>query len=288
MKQLNAFTPSKQGIFTPRETKSIKIYFQEINKIGTFGNSNDEKLCAIIANNGNERAKEELITRNLKFVVSVSKQYIRNGVELEDLISEGNLGILDAAKKFDSNENVKFISFAVWYILKRIRRFIELHKTNIRVPSNKLNSFKSINKKLSVLENIEFRKVMPEELLDVYDDVDLKEIQNYLDFNNYSVDSLNTEINDDGNQLIDIIIPENQILTDDYIINNEEITLLNGVLLKLEPRERDVIMMSFGINYPYEMTLDEIGERLNISRERVRTIKQKVMRKLRLKLEKFN
>ena len=91
-----------------------------------------------------------------------------------------------------------------------------------------------------------------------------------------------------GNQLIDIIIPENQILTDDYIINNEEITLLNGVLLKLEPRERDVIMMSFGINYPYEMTLDEIGERLNISRERVRTIKQKVMRKLRLKLEKFN
>lgn len=270
-----------EGI-TTRETASFKQYLREVATIELFETADEEAECATRAARGDVKAINELVRRNLRFVISVSKQYVKSNVTLEDLVNEGNIGLIEAANKFDPTQGNKFISYAVWYIRKEILRFLYLNERQVRVPNNKLNGVASLKKIVHNLEQKLGRNVFINDILESDEGSKLTaaEIVGLYDIADGHAHSIDTPINEDGSTLHEIM-GSTEFKPNDYALTNqEEHARLEQLLDTLDDTSVKVLKMYFGIGYHYEMNLLDIGDEIGVSRERVRQIKQAAINKL--------
>lgn len=252
---------------------SVAKYFKDVKKSSPL-TIDEEVVLAIKIKNGDEEAKQKLIKANLKFVVSIAKEYQGQGLPLCDLISEGNYGLIKAASKFDHTRGFKFISYAVWWIRQSILQSLNDNARMVRLPTNIINKLNKINKEIAKFENQNEREPIYGEMDEEEYDFDL--------FNGFPrTTSLNQHINEEGDELIELIEGESVDL-DAMDINERIKDELNKTLCFLDDREKEIIESYFGINTECEsMTLEAIGEKYNLTKERIRQIKHKALRKLR-------
>ena len=228
---------------------------------------------------GDREALEKLTKANLRFVVSVAKQYQNQGLSLPDLINEGNLGLIKAAEKFDETRGFKFISYAVWWIRQSILQALAEQSRIVRLPLNQVGSLNKISKAFSRFEQENERKPSPEELADLLDmPVDKVGDTMKVSGRHISVDAPFVEGED--NSLLDVLVNDDSPMADRGLVNESLSREIERALSTLTEREKDIIQMFFGIGCQ-EMTLEEIGDRFNLTRERVRQIKEKAIRRLR-------
>ena len=251
---------------TNRESASLDKYLQEIGREELISVEEEVELAGRIRN-GDRAALEKLTKSNLRFVVSVAKQYQNQGLSLPDLINEGNLGLIKAAEKFDETRGFKFISYAVWWIRQSILQALAEQSRIVRLPLNQVGSMNKINKAYQRFEQEHERKPSAEELAET-----LK-----MSGRHVSVDAPFVEGED--NSLIDVMVNEDSPNADRGLINESLSTEIDRALQTLTPREADILRKFFGIGRA-EMTLEEIGDELHLTRERVRQIKEKAIRKL--------
>lgn len=263
---------------TNRETASLEKYLQEIGKEELLTVDEEVELAQRIRM-GDRKALERLTKANLRFVVSVAKQYQNQGLSLPDLINEGNVGLIKAAEKFDETRGFKFISYAVWWIRQSILQAIAEQSRIVRLPLNQVGSVNKINRVLNKFEQENERRPSLEEISektnlpeDKIDDA-LKVTGRHV-----SVDAPFAEGED--NNLLDVMVNDDAPMADKTLVMESLRAEINTVLKCLNERERNVIEAFFGINQP-EMTLDEIGTKYGLTRERVRQIKEKAIRRLR-------
>lgn len=265
---------------TNRESQSIEKYLQEIGKEDLLTPEEEVELARRIRQ-GDQTALEKLTRANLRFVVSVAKQYQNSSLSLNDLINEGNLGLVKAAQKFDETRGFKFISYAVWWIRQSIIQALAEHSRMVRLPLNKVGSLTKINKVFSELEQKFQREPTPEEVAAVMG-VTVEEVEATLGISARHV-SMDAPFTDgESNSLIDVLQNENAEMADkklDYFDSLKDET--ERTLASLTDREREVIKLFFGIGVEHPMTLEDIGEQLGITRERIRQIKDKAITKLR-------
>ena len=263
---------------TNRESQSLDKYLQEIGKEELVSVEEEVELAQRIKK-GDRKALEKLTKANLRFVVSVAKQYQNQGLSLPDLINEGNVGLIKAAEKFDETRGFKFISYAVWWIRQSILQAIAEQSRIVRLPLNQVGSVNKINKVLNKFEQEYERKPSIEE---ISEKVDLPEdkIDDVLKINSrhVSVDAPFADGEDNG--LLDVLVNGDSPMADKSLVLESLRAEINTALQALNERERNVIEAFFGINQP-EMTLDEIGTKYGLTRERVRQIKEKAIRRLR-------
>lgn len=263
---------------TNRESQSLDKYLQEIGKEELVSVEEEVELAQRIKK-GDRKALEKLTKANLRFVVSVAKQYQNQGLSLPDLINEGNVGLIKAAEKFDETRGFKFISYAVWWIRQSILQAIAEQSRIVRLPLNQVGSVNKINKVLNKFEQEYERKPSIEE---ISEKVDLPEdkIDDVLKINSrhVSVDAPFADGEDNG--LLDVLVNDDSPMADKSLVLESLGAEINTALQALNERERNVIEAFFGINQP-EMTLDEIGTKYGLTRERVRQIKEKAIRRLR-------
>lgn len=265
---------------TNRESQSIEKYLQEIGKEDLLTPEEEVHLARRIRA-GDQSALEKLTRANLRFVVSVAKQYQNNSLSLNDLINEGNLGLVKAAQKFDETRGFKFISYAVWWIRQSIIQALAEHSRMVRLPLNKVGSLTKINKVFAELEQKFQREPTPDEVAHVMG-VTVEEVQATLGIaaRHVSMDAPFTD--GESNSLMDVIENVNADQADrrlDYTESLKDET--ERTLSSLTDREREVIKLFFGIGVEHPMTLEDIGEQLGITRERIRQIKDKAITKLR-------
>ncbi len=270
-----------QKQITNRESQSLDKYLQEIGKIPLLSMEEEAELARRIRQ-GDEEALEKLVKANLRFVVSVAKQYQNQGLPLMDLISEGNLGLIKAAKRFDETRGFKFISYAVWWIRQSILQALAEQSRIVRLPLNRVGALNKINKVFAKLEQEYEREPSPEEIAEALQGtLSPEEVAEIMRQSGRHV-SLDSPIAPgEDTRFIDVLenpdLPQpDQILM--YESLRQEIT---KALATLEEREAQILRMHFGIDQRYPMTLDEIAEKLGLTRERVRQIKEKAIRKLR-------
>ena len=263
---------------TNRESEALEKYLQEIGKEELISIEEEVELAAKIRK-GDQKDLERLTKANLRFVVSVAKQYQNQGLSLSDLINEGNLGLIKAAEKFDETRGFKFISYAVWWIRQSILQAIAEQSRIVRLPLNQVGSVNKINRLLNRFEQEYERKPSVEELSER---IDLPEdkIDEAININgkHVSVDAPFTD--SDENTLLDVLINNDAPAADKQLFIESLRQEINKALEGLNERERNIIEAFFGINQP-EMTLDEIGTKYHLTRERVRQIKEKAIRRLR-------
>ncbi len=263
---------------TNRESEALEKYLQEIGKEELISIEEEVELAARIRN-GDQKALERLTKANLRFVVSVAKQYQNQGLSLPDLINEGNLGLIKAAEKFDETRGFKFISYAVWWIRQSILQAIAEQSRIVRLPLNQVGSVNKINKLLSRFEQENERRPSVEE---ISERIDLPEdkIDEAINISgkHVSVDAPFTD--SDENSLLDVLVNDDAPSADKQLFVESLRLEINKALEGLNERERSIIEAFFGINQP-EMTLEEIGAKFNLTRERVRQIKEKAIRHLR-------
>ena len=265
---------------TNRESQSLEKYLQEIGKVELISPEEEVKL-AVRIKQGDQLALERLTKANLRFVVSVAKQYQNQGLSLPDLINEGNLGLIKAAQRFDETRGFKFISYAVWWIRQSILQALAEQSRIVRLPLNKVGLTNRINKAYSQLEQEFEREPSPEELAEILD-IDTEEVAATLGVaaRHVSMDSPLSE--GEENTLIDVLENPNADSTDGQIIHNESLKLeIERSLHTLTDRQQDVIRFFFGIGVDHPMSLEDIGEKFSLTRERVRQIKDKAITKLR-------
>jgi len=271
---------------TTIESESLRAYFKEVSKIKMFATKEDEYDCALKAFNGDEDAIRELTTKNLRFVISVAKKYVSHNASLGDLINEGNIGLQEAAKRFDPDQGVKFISYGVWYIRKEIMLYLSNLTNTIKLPSNKLNKLPKFKEAINTLTQGLGREVEISELLDNIDGFTEKEIENLLEISKIktsSMDKVLRGVSHDGDTLHDVLISTDMPDTDSLIIDTQKEELFNNLLSSINPIQEKVVRMYYGIGYEYGRNLEEIGIELEVSRERVRQIKEKGLIALRIK-----
>jgi RNA polymerase primary sigma factor len=265
--------------FTNRENQSLDKYLQEIGKINLLTTEQEIEL-AIRIKKGDQPALENLAKANLRFVVSVAKQYQNQGLSLGDLINEGNLGLLRAAKRFDETRGFKFISYAVWWIRQSILQALAEQSRIVRLPLNRVGALTKIGKAYSNLEQEFEREPNAEELAKELD-MDAAEITEALKMSGRHVSMDAPFTQGEENSLLDIIESELQP-SPDYILMDESLKAeIERALSTLSEREAEVIKLYFGLDKENSLTLEEIGERFNLTRERVRQIKEKAIRRLR-------
>ena len=265
---------------TNRESQSIEKYLQEIGKEDLLTPEEEVDLARRIRA-GDQTALEKLTRANLRFVVSVAKQYQNNSLSLNDLINEGNLGLVKAAQKFDETRGFKFISYAVWWIRQSIIQALAEHSRLVRLPLNKVGSLTKINKAFSDLEQKYQREPTPEELA-ILLEIPVEEVEATLGISarHVSMDAPFTE--GESNALIDVLNNPNAEKTDIALEYRESLQMeTDRILATLTDREKEVIKLFFGIGVEHPMTLEDIGESLGITRERIRQIKDKAITKLR-------
>ena len=263
---------------TNRESASLDKYLQEIGKEDLITVEEEVELAQRIRK-GDQKALEKLTRANLRFVVSVAKQYQNQGLSLPDLINEGNLGLIKAAEKFDETRGFKFISYAVWWIRQSILQALAEQSRIVRLPLNQVGSLNKINKAFSRFEQENERRPSPEELADSLDLPAEKVVDTLrVSGRHISVDAPFVEGED--NSLLDVLVNDDSPIADRTLINESLSTEVERALSTLTERERDIIKLFFGIN-TQEMTLEEIGEKFGLTRERVRQIKEKAIRRLR-------
>ena len=256
---------------TNRESASLDKYLQEIGREELITVDREVELAGRIRN-GDRAALEELVRSNLRFVVSVAKQYQNQGLSLPDLINEGNLGLIKAAEKFDETRGFKFISYAVWWIRQSILQAL------VRLPLNQVGSMNKINKAYQRFEQEHERKPSAEELAEMLD-IPVDKIAETLKMSGRHVSVDAPFVEGEDNSLIDVMVNEDSPNADRGLINESLSTEIGRALATLTPREADILRKFFGIGTP-EKTLEEIGDELHLTRERVRQIKEKAIRKL--------
>jgi len=265
---------------TNRESDSLEKYLQEISKVEMI-RPDEEATLAELIRKGDQRALDKLTKANLRFVVSVAKQYQNQGLSLSDLINEGNLGLIKAAQRFDETKGFKFISYAVWWIRQSILQALAEQSRIVRLPLNKVGLNSKINKAFSLLEQEFERPPTPEEIAQ-YLDIEVDEVVSTLNMGNkhLSMDQPITE-GEDGS-LIDMLENENAVKTDNKLINDDSLNIeLERSLNTLTPRQKEVVIYFFGIGVDHPLSLEDLGEKYNLTRERVRQIKDKAILKLR-------
>lgn len=265
---------------TNRESPSLEKYLQEIGKVELISPDEEVQLCALIKK-GDKKALDRLVKGNLRFVVSVSKQYQGQGLSLPDLINEGNLGLIKAVEKFDATRGFKFISFAVWWIRQNILQAIAMNARMVRLPLNKVSLQNRIRKTHSMLEQKLDRAPSPEEVAEAMN-VDLEEITGSLSTSNHHV-SLDVPLSEDGDgTLLDTIENPNAESTDGELHHSESLkTELNRSFQTLTERQKETLCYFFGIGVDHPMSLDDIAQKFELTPERVRQIKDKAITKLR-------
>lgn len=274
---------------TNRETVSLDKYLQDISKEAMITPQQEVEL-AIRIREGDHKALDTLTRANLRFVVSVAKQYQNQGLTLSDLINEGNLGLIKAAQRFDETRGFKFISYAVWWIRQSILQALAEHARIVRLPLNKIGAINKINKAYSELEQTNEREPSLEEIADLTD-ISIKEIEDSFNNNSRHV-SMDAPFSDDENSgnMYDLLTNEDDDMPDSGLINDSLKKEITRALSNLSPREADVVKLYFGIdgNGKTTLTLEEIGERFDLTRERVRQIKEKAIKRLKFSSKNAN
>ena len=259
--------------------ESLDQYLQEIGDEGLLSAEEEVELARRIKR-GDQRALERLTKANLRFVVSVAKQYQNRGLSLGDLINEGNLGLIKAAKRFDETKGFKFISYAVWWIRQAILQALAEQSRIVRLPLNRVGALHKIGKAFSGLEQEFGREPSPMEIADELD-MPAHEVMDTLKISSRHL-SLDAPFNDDNeNRLLDVLEDEMQPSPDEALMNDSLRQEVKKALKTLSPREAEVISLYFGIGREFPMTLEEIGGRFGLTRERVRQIKEKAIARLR-------
>ncbi|MCT4672780.1 MAG: sigma-70 family RNA polymerase sigma factor [Prolixibacteraceae bacterium] len=263
---------------TNRESASLDKYLQEIGKEELITVEEEVELAQRIKK-GDQAALEKLTRANLRFVVSVAKQYQNQGLTLPDLINEGNLGLIKAAEKFDETRGFKFISYAVWWIRQSILQALAEQSRIVRLPLNQVGSLNKINKAFSKFEQEHERKPSPEELAETLD-LPADKVSDTLRVSGRHVSVDAPFVDGEDNSLLDVLVNDDSPNADRSLIGESLAKEIERSLATLTEREADIIRMFFGIGCQ-EMTLEEIGERFGLTRERVRQIKEKAIRRLR-------
>ncbi len=263
---------------TNRESASLDKYLQEIGREDLVTVEEEVELAGRIRN-GDHAALEKLTKANLRFVVSVAKQYQNQGLSLPDLINEGNLGLIKAAEKFDETRGFKFISYAVWWIRQSILQALAEQSRIVRLPLNQVGSMNKITKAFQRFEQEHERKPSAEELAEVLD-IPVEKIADTLKMSGRHVSVDAPFVEGEDNCLIDVMVNEDSPNADRGLITESLKTEIDRALSTLTPREADILRKFFGIGMP-DKTLEEIGEDLNLTRERVRQIKEKAIEKLK-------
>ena len=263
---------------TNRESASLDKYLQEIGREELVSPEEEVELAQRIRK-GDQEALEKLTRANLRFVVSVAKQYQNQGLSLPDLINEGNLGLIKAAEKFDETRGFKFISYAVWWIRQSILQALAEQSRIVRLPLNQVGSLNRINKALGKFEQENERQPSTEELSEMID-IPKDKIADTLRVSGRHVSVDAPFVEGEDNSLLDVLPNDDSPSADRGLTNESLSTEIERALQILTVREREIIKSFFGIGCQ-EMTLEEIGERLDLTRERVRQIKEKAIRKLK-------
>ncbi|HZH71932.1 MAG TPA: RNA polymerase sigma factor RpoD/SigA [Mariniphaga sp.] len=263
---------------TNRESASLDKYLQEIGKEELITVEEEVELAQRIKK-GDQTALEKLTRANLRFVVSVAKQYQNQGLSLPDLINEGNLGLIKAAEKFDETRGFKFISYAVWWIRQSILQALAEQSRIVRLPLNQVGSLNKINKAYSKFEQENERKPSPEELADSLE-LPADKVADTLRVSGRHVSVDAPFVDGEDNSLLDVLVNNDSPNADRSLIQESLAKEIYRALATLTEREADIIRLFFGIGCQ-EMTLEEIGERFGLTRERVRQIKEKAIRRLR-------
>ena len=263
---------------TNRESASLDKYLQEIGRKDLITVDEEVELAQRIKQ-GDQAALDKLVSANLRFVVSVAKQYQNQGLSLPDLIDEGNLGLIKAAQKFDETRGFKFISYAVWWIRQSILQALAEQSRIVRLPLNQVGSLNKIGKALQRFEQENERRPSASELADQLD-VPVEKIADTMKVSGRHVSVDAPFVDGEDNSLLDVL-PSDDSPMADASLNQESLAKeVNRALDQLNPRERDILKMFFGIGCQ-EMTLEEIGAKFDLTRERVRQIKEKAIRRLK-------
>lgn len=268
---------SKQ--ITNRESQSLDKYLLEIGKVDLL-TPDEEVILAQKIREGDQLSLERLTKANLRFVVSVAKQYQNQGLSLGDLINEGNLGLIKAAQRFDETRGFKFISYAVWWIRQSILQALAEQSRIVRLPLNRVGSLNKISKTFSELEQKFEREPSPEELAEVLE-ISTGEVVDTLKISGRHVSMDAPFVQGEENSLLDVLENDSEDKPDSGLINDSLRREVQRALSTLTQREADVVTLYFGLNGEHAMTLEEIGEKFNLTRERVRQIKEKAIRRLR-------
>ena len=265
---------------TNRESQSLEKYLQEIGKVELISPEEEVRLATLIKQ-GDQKALDRLTKANLRFVVSVAKQYQNQGLSLPDLINEGNLGLIKAAQRFDETRGFKFISYAVWWIRQSILQALAEQARIVRLPLNKVGLTNRIQKAYSQLEQEFEREPSAEELAEVLD-MDIEEVTSSLGINARHV-SMDTPLSEgEEGTLLDVLENTNAEKTDALLDHTQSLkTEIDRSLATLTERQKEVICFFFGIGVDHPLSLEDIGDRFNLTRERVRQIKDKAITKLK-------
>ncbi|KHJ39646.1 RNA polymerase sigma factor SigA [Pedobacter glucosidilyticus] len=263
---------------TNRESQSLDKYLHEIGKVDLI-TAEEEVILAQKIREGDQAALERLTKTNLRFVVSVAKQYQNQGLTLGDLINEGNLGLIKAAKRFDETKGFKFISYAVWWIRQSILQAIAEQSRIVRLPLNQVGSLSKISKAFSKLEQEFEREPSPEELADILETT-VDKISDTLSNSGRHVSMDAPFVQGEENTLLDVLENDNPD-TDSMLIDESLSEEIKRSLSTLTEREREIIVLFFGLSTNHPLSLEEIGEKFNLTRERVRQIKDKALQRLR-------
>ena len=264
---------------TNRDSASLDRYLADIGKEQMITAEEEVELARKIKA-GDEEALNKLTTTNLRFVVSVAKQYQNQGISLQDLINEGNVGLIKAAKRFDETRGFKFISYAVWWIRQSILQAIADQSRIVRLPLNQVGVINKIKKETARLEQKLKRIPTTEEIAEAID-MPVYKVSEIMKMNNHP-QSIDSPISpNEETRFVDIFVHENDDDTDTILMQESLAAEIHEVLDTLPEKEREVLMLFYGINTSHEHTLDEIGDHLGLSRERVRQIKERALKKLR-------
>lgn len=266
---------------TNRDSKSIDKYLSDVSKEEMITPDEEVKL-AVRIKQGDELALNRLVNANLRFVISVAKQYQGHGLTLEDLIAEGNIGLITAAKRFDETKGFKFISYAVWWIRQSIMQAIAENSRVVRLPLNKVSAIQKIANAYSKLEQTHERTPSNFEISELLE----TSSENVADLFNYSQKQVSVDapmVEGEENSLLNVLSNNNSKNPSDELMRESLCRDIERVLVSLKPREADVVRLSFGLNGATPMTLEEIANSLGLTRERIRQIREKALRGLRKK-----
>lgn len=274
---------------TNRETESFKKYLKDVASIELLTPA-EELICAEKASKGDQDAINEMIHRNLRFVISVAKQYANSNNRIEDLVNEGNIGLIMAVQHFKPSMGFKFISYAVWWIRKTIMEHISKHGKIVRLPANKINAMSKLDKKISLLEQRLGRTADISEILDEFGgEINKEEVSLLETLSNFSVDSLDREVSHEGGDnsitLGELIADDSVPLTDHLIVSQNIKMEVGSIISTLKPRDKRVMVALFGLDGNLPMTLKEVSDEIGVTREMIRQIREKNLKMLKDKLK---
>jgi RNA polymerase primary sigma factor len=277
-----------QKITDRTSSKAFAQYLMDIKAIQSFETAEEEYDCAIKSFNGDTNALNELIERNLKFVVSVAKQYVTAKSPLEELVNEGNYGLIEAAQKFDPSRGFKFISYGVWYIRKNITEYMNKHSRTVRIPTNRINALNKLKREMSGLEQLNQRPTSAHDLVGLEgSDLNFDTINMLLSLDTMSVKSLDAPFTNDSDSgsIIDVI-KNDELGADHLVMSNDLQFLMDSIMTTLDSKQKEIINLTYGLNGNEPLSLIEIGHKIDMSREGVRQARKKALKIMKININK--